>query len=216
MLVLLLLLSPGCMPMFSDLQRAQLLAPAEVELTAHVGTYGVIQQGHDERHNNVAGLMLGVGHTPDVEWRARYRRSYLVRESGGARAQVLSGGPKFRLRGDHLSLYVPVGVAFETDASHPDDNGSFDTFAAVAPTVLIGTNTGEFSVRGSLKLHLQTTGWDDAFVAANVGLCIPVGPVAALLEFGVAALPTNLKGIFAQGSFGIAWRFGGPSGERVP
>ena len=159
-MILVVIMSYSCAPVFSDLQSAKLVGKGNFETTPSFTTTSQTVDGETDHIQNHFGFQLGYGLSKRVDLRARYEYIGVDKDIWDANANVFGFGPKVSLLKDRIAVYVPIGFAFGGDATYVDD-------LELQPTLLFTIPAGRYiEINPSAKAIIG----DEFLCAFNLGL----------------------------------------------
>jgi len=198
LVIIMVVLSYSCAPVFSDLQSARLVGKGNFETTPNFTTTSWTAEGETDHIQNHFGLQLGYGLSKRIDLRARYE--YIGVADDGGNANIFGIGPKVSLLKDRIAAYVPIGFAFGGDVDGID-------VIELQPTLLFTLPIGKYievnpSVKGiigdefycafNLGLGLSTN-LDKYVIRPEYGICLNPGESGRYGQFSIGATIYLLK-----------------------
>ena len=202
-----------CSPVLSDLQSARHLEEGQIEVTP-AGSWQGWSKERDQDQQYHVGVQAGLGVSKKLEARLRYELinysvdfsdtddPFFSPESETLNIHSLAMGMKYSLIEDRLSVYLPVGFGFGSDA------GDVSQTLQAQPTLLFTHRFADFvEVTPSVK-YLWLFDNDD-FYGFNLGagLSTDLDKWAIRPEFGYFN-NSSVGGYFWHFSVGFSWRTG--------
>ncbi|MBN7816536.1 sterol desaturase family protein [Algoriphagus pacificus] len=111
-IVLLLILTNACVPVFSDMQSARTLGKGNFEVTPF---YTNSAADSESKGVTQVSANLGIGLSENIDIRGRISHLWFNGEGGGG-STIFGIGPKFSMVPERLSLFIPVGSSFDVDS----------------------------------------------------------------------------------------------------
>ena len=190
-MIIVLVLTYSCAPVFSDIQSARLVGKGNFEATPNFTTTSQTFEGESDHIQNHYGLQLGYGLSKRIDLRARYE--YIGLDSDGGSTNVFGIGPKVSLLKDRIAAYLPVGFAFGGDVEGIDE-------VEVQPTLLFTIPVGKnIEINPSVKGIIS----NEFYMAFNLGLGLSTNPNKYVIrpEYGILLNPGE-SGRYGQFSIG--------------
>lgn len=164
------IVSPGCFPVFSELQSARMLGPNNHEITPAFSSVFIYGDGEMEHMLDHFGIQLGMGISENVDFRLRYDfvnmelTDWLWDET--VVTHIFSLGPKIRLKKGRSAFFIPL--AFAVGEGVP----IIDTMT-INPTVLWTYPINEnIEINPSVKLLIPVAFVSGIRLALNLGASI--------------------------------------------
>lgn len=197
----LLILIPGCSPVFSELQSARLLGPKNLEITPGFSSVSCSGDGETEHAYNHYGLQLGIGISNKMDFRLRYEYVGSGEEFCDSDIIHIFGfGPKFSISKDRVAFYVPVGFALAEDIEISDT-------IQVHPTLLLTFPISRnIDINPSAKILIPLKGIGATMYAVNLGAAVSGNLMKWALrpEVGFLFIPDG-EGYFFHFSLGFSY-----------
>jgi hypothetical protein len=199
---ILLLLTSGCVTVFSEFQSARTLGEGNKEITANISAINYTGEGESDYHQTNIGVQFGVGLNKSVDLRFRIENLNLEGEPGdNFKYYAVGVGPKISLIKDKMSVYVPIGFAIGEDLN------TDETFE-IHPTLLYTLPVSDdFEVNTSGKYILAFEDDRNNAVAFNVGVGIFKNSFIFRPEIGFMVYPSDTDLIFFQFGTGMSYNF---------
>lgn len=161
-----LISSQSCAPVFSEMQTARLAGAKHIELTPYYSSTATGNKNEDVDYTTVQkhlGLQVAYGLLPEVDIRFRYENIW---ESGGKFGDGISligFGPKVSFIKDKLAMSLPIGTAVGDGVT---DSWQFQP--SLLGTLPVIKDKIDFTV--APKFVVQFCDECDNFFAVNTGL----------------------------------------------
>jgi hypothetical protein len=191
LMIITLVLSYSCAPVFSDLQSAKLAGKGNFEATPNFTTTSWTADSETDHIQNHFGFQLGYGLSHRIDLRARYE--YIGVANDGGNTNVFGFGPKVSLLKDRIAAYLPIGFAFGGDVDGIEEFEFQPTFLFTLP---VGKH---IEINPSVKGIIG----DDFYCAFNLGLGLSTNLEKYVIrpEYGVFINPGE-SGHYGQFSIG--------------
>lgn len=200
LLLSLFLTLPGCVTIFSDFQSAETLGKGNVEVTPAASGVGLTDDGESERIQSNYGVQMGIGVADGVDARIRIEFPTLYGEpSTFGDFIIFAAGPKFRLNGDYIAAYLPLGFMMGEDVE------TSETWE-IQPTLLFSVPISEeIEFNPSAKIILPF-GDRDATFAFNAGFAFWLDNIAIRPELGIMKSFEDPEGTFYHYGIGFTYK----------
>lgn len=199
-LVCLLVITNGCVTVFSDFQSARTLGEGNKEVTGNISGVSYSEDGESGYYQTNIGAQFGYGINEKVDLRLRVENMNLDGASENFKYYAIGFGPKFSLIENKMALYVPLGFAFGEDLN------TDETFE-VHPTLLYSFPVSDdFEINTSGKYIFAFEDGRDNSVALNLGLGIFSSQFTFRPELGIMIYPSS-DGILFHFGTGVSYNF---------
>lgn len=192
---------PGCVTIFSDFQSAETLGKGNIEVTPSASGVGLTNDGESERIQSNYGVQMGVGVADGLDARIRLELPTLIDEDLSSFGDfiVLAAGPKFRLNGDYIAAYLPLGFMMGEDVE------TSETWE-LQPTLLFSIPiSDEIEFNPSTKFILPFNE-RDATYALNAGFAFWFDNIAIRPELGIMKSFEDPDGTFYHYGIGFTYK----------
>lgn len=207
---LVLLCSPSCAPVFSELQSARTVGQNRAEFTPMYSSTSFGEDGESNGIQDHIGMHVAYGVTEEIDIRARIERLWLKDGSFSDGVSIIALGPKISLVENQIAFSLPIGRALGENT-----NDSWQLQPSLLFSAQAITDKLEFTV--APKYVVQACKGCENLVAVNFGFAISdnLNTWAIRPEYGLIYNP-NETGHYAHFSVGVSAAIGGQHLKNKP
>ncbi len=198
-LIILMISTQSCSPIFSELQSARMAGKDHLEVSP--GYTSVNGDDGEGKIQSQAGLQVAYGLTDFLDIRARYENAW-IDDFFDDGVSVVGLGPKVSIIEDIIAFYSPVGRAFGSE--YEDSWELHPTFLFTLPAV-----PQKLDLTFAPKYLIRFNSRADNLVALNAGASfspVDLDEWAIRAEYGILLNPGE-SGSYGQFSLGFSYNF---------